>query len=469
MSIRKNIPQCPKAPGIVESENVRVYAIELVTPMFGGGVSSGVNDPCLPIRPTSIRGQLQFWWRATVGAQYATTQDLRAAQSAIWGDTTMSSRIQVHIDSVKHSKPAPCAFIEWDQRARGGQGLWKTYWQDPFNGYDSALPYLLFPFQGKTPPPNRDATVTTPPASCIREASFRLTLKWQGDIDFVKQIEPAIWAWANFGGLGSRTRRGCGSILCKALAPKNPDDLKVAWQRFMPESFPLRDWPTLADKVLQRTNENPGGPILEWNYVIGKFRHFRQGLGFGRNLRQQPKPPGRSRYSEPETNRNQGQKPDQPGRSRYPEPETIRRVMNQRLNKHARQEQIPDDAFPRAEFGLPIVFHFQSGDPDDTVLYPDNDSAGKKRERMASPLILKPLALQSGKAIPLILELRTHSLTGVDLRLSDRSVPLPTTTTIRDPKLARYPNAPLAGSSTGSAIEAFLAFARSEGFTEVNR
>ncbi len=420
MSIRKNIPQCPKAPGIVESENVRVYAIELVTPMFGGGVSSGVNDPCLPIRPTSIRGQLQFWWRATVGAQYATTQDLRAAQSAIWGDTTMSSRIQVHIDSVKHSTPAPCAFIK---------------------GHD-ALPYALFPFK------NRDATVTADPASCIHEASFRLTLKWQGDIDFVTQIEPAVWAWANFGGLGSRTRRGCGSILCKALAPKNPDDLKVAWQRFMPESFPLRDWPTLADKVLQRTNENPGDPIHVWDYVIGKFRHFRQGLGFGRN---------------------QGQKPDRPGRSRYPEPETIRRVMNAGLNKHARQKEIPDDAFPRAEFGLPIMFIFQSGDPDDTVLYPDNDSARKKRERMASPLILKPLTLQSGKAVPLILQLRTHSLTGVDLRHHDHSVPLPTTPTIRDPKLARYPNSPLARSSTGSAIEAFLAFARSEGFTEVNR
>lgn len=448
MSIRKNIPKCPQAPVLGGSNNVRVYEFELVTPMFGGGVSSGMNDPSLPIRPTAIRGQLQFWWRATVGAQYSTTKDLRAAQSAIWGDTTMSSRIQVHIDSVKHSKPAPCAFIEWDQQARGGQGLWRTHWQDPFNGHDSALPYLLFPFQGKTPPSNKDATVTTPPASCIREASFRLTLKWQGDIDFVTQIEPAIWAWANFGGLGSRTRRGCGSILCKALAPKNPSDLTVAWQRFMSESFPLRDWPTLADKVLQRTKENPGDPILEWNYVIGKFRHFRQGLGFGRNQRQQT---GR------------------PGRSRYPEPETIRRVTNIRLEKHAPQKHIPDDAFPRAEFGLPIVFHFQSGDPDDTVLYPNNDSAGRKRERMASPLILKPLALQSGKAIPLVLHLRTHPLTGVDLRSGNRSVELPETTTIRGPKLASYSNSPLKESSNGSAIEAFLAFARSEGFTEVNR
>jgi hypothetical protein len=57
--------------------------------------------------------------------------------------------------------------------------------------------------------------------------------------------------------------------------------------------------------------------------------------------------------------------------------------------KHSRLTDIPDDAFPRAELGLPIVFHFQEqGDPPDTVLYPANDSQGKKRERMASPLIL---------------------------------------------------------------------------------
>ncbi|MFO0881807.1 MAG: type III-B CRISPR module RAMP protein Cmr1, partial [Gemmataceae bacterium] len=65
----------PPAPG-------RSYDIELVTPMFGGGVVTRENDRSFPIRATAIRGQLQFWWRATVGAQYSTRQELRAAQSA---------------------------------------------------------------------------------------------------------------------------------------------------------------------------------------------------------------------------------------------------------------------------------------------------------------------------------------------------------------------------------------------------
>jgi hypothetical protein len=87
------------------------------------------------------------------------------------------------------------------------------------------------------------------------------------------------------------------------------------------------------------------------------------------------------------------------------------------------------------------VFHFKdekAGDPRDTVLYPDNDS-DSGCERMASPLILKPLALANGKFVPLIVRLKTPALTGVDLRQGERSLPLPQPTVIRDPKLANLP------------------------------
>jgi CRISPR-associated protein Cmr1 len=49
--------------------------------------------------------------------------------------------------------------------------------------------------------------------------------------------------------------------------------------------------------------------------------------------------------------------------------------------------------FPRAAFGLPIVFHFKDekiGDPYDTILQ------GRDYERLASPLILRPLACADG-------------------------------------------------------------------------
>ncbi len=105
----REIPDCPKKPNPT-AEAGRSYEIELITPIFGGGVEPRVNDPSFPIRPTTIRGQLQFWWRATVGAQYATLAKLRAAQSAVWGSTEHASRVQVLVELIgKSSDPVPCA------------------------------------------------------------------------------------------------------------------------------------------------------------------------------------------------------------------------------------------------------------------------------------------------------------------------------------------------------------------------
>src|SRR5947209_17111313 len=104
----KEIPDCPKKPSPA-LEAGRSYDIELITPMFGGGVETRVNDPSFPIRPTAIRGQLQFWWRATVGSQYATRSELRATQSETWGSTERASRVQVLVENAQADKPEPCA------------------------------------------------------------------------------------------------------------------------------------------------------------------------------------------------------------------------------------------------------------------------------------------------------------------------------------------------------------------------
>ncbi|MGQ9915349.1 MAG: type III-B CRISPR module RAMP protein Cmr1 [Thermogutta sp.] len=430
---------CPGVPLVkTRGQGIRQYQISLITPMFGGGVTARVNDMSFPVRPTAIRGQLQFWWRATVGARYATRQELRAAQSAVWGDTTRASRVQVRVANVQAEKPQPCAQFEGD---RNRPGLFRSSptWNARFR--NTALPYALFPFQGQLTTDRKQVEIK--PAYCIDDAGFQLQLICPDDL--WTEVEAALWAWVNFGGLGSRTRRGCGAVVCKDFAPKDCGELSDRLKPFLQENPAAREWPTLAAACL--IGRQPKSPIESWNAVIELLQRFRQGVDVGRN---------------------QGRERNRPGRSRWPEPETIRRATKQRLPKHARLKYIPDDAFPRAELGLPIVFHFQErGDPPDTVLYPDNDSEGQKRERMASPLILRPLALQDGKTIPLILWMRTPALTGVDLRRGDTSLSLPPTTVIRDPRLAGYQGSPLAGSPKGSAIEAFLTFALGAGFKEL--
>lgn len=436
----KDIPVCPPKPQ-PQGDSACEYDFELVTPMFGGGVEPRANDANCPVRATAVRGQLAFWWRATCGSRYRSVPELRAAQSLVWGSTERASQVQVLVDRVVADAPAPCARFRWDPRASGGRGRWQTDWQPPFGDRDSALPYALFPFQGETPPPNPNATATVPPASCIRRATFRLTLRCPKAL--WSEVEPAVWAWANFGGLGGRTRRGCGAIVCKSLAPPSAVGFKP-WLSASLTRFGLTlgtggsDWPQFTEGVWYFPTGQAA--TTTWDRLIWTFRQFRQGQGVGRN-------PGHPR----------------PGRSRFPEPESIRRVAtgtNRGASGHQPLPQMPDDAFPRAEFGLPIVFHFQGrGEPGDTTLQPV--VGGTTEQRMASPLLFRPLATADGTALAVIVKLRTPAVAAVEL--TGRPVTRPAVfgpTAIRRPDLATYPNSPLAGSPTGSAVEGFLAFAQ---------
>jgi hypothetical protein len=89
---------------------------------------------------------------------------------------------------------------------------------------------------------------------------------------------------------------------------------------------------------------------------------------------------------------------------------------------------------------------------------------------MSSPLILKPLAVSPDQAVSIILPLRTNLPGGVTVKYTDASNKVRKKFLGEDyisgSHLAAYTNSPLRfASSSGSALEAFLAYARSrEGF-----
>jgi CRISPR-associated protein Cmr1 len=407
--------------------------MELITPMFGGGVVTREVDPDFPVRPTSIRGQLEFWWRATAGAKCTDKLELRNQQTFLWGGASgqqgQPSQVQIRVEVVKVGAATAC--VEPGKEQDTFRSMPK--WNPPFAG--TSLSYALFPFQGQLKAGGREIEV--PPAKFVAQLKFRLHVVFPMSPSVAEPVETALWAWTNFGGLGSRTRRGCGSIKCKSFMAKNREEFIDKVKMYSSENA-VRDWPTFAECVL--VGKEFDKAINAWDEVIKLYRDYRQGPGLGRN------PPG--------------QAPMRPGRSRWPEPESIRRVTKKRSSQHARLNQVPDDAFPRAELGLPIVFHFKDkGDPEDTTLYPE------KADRMASPLILKAVALGNGKYVPVIVGLRTKGVQKVELRDGQEVLPLPNPTFIQDPKLANYLNSPMKGrSSRGSAIEGFLNYAESQGF-----
>ncbi len=315
--------------------------LTLVTPMFGGGVVAGEIDAAQPFRPSGIRGQLRFWWRATSGAQYSDATALLQAESEIWGHTDAASpvRIQVH----KPDKEPAIPSIE--------------------------PKYVFFSIKDKEN------------AKHLIQGNFQLHLIYPADFEKTDEIQWALQAWLLFGGIGARTRRGCGTLrwapelnFLPPLPSTQPN--MTEWIRSNFSGLPgggTREWPTLKGAKL--LIGEPGSTLDVWKKLIATYSAFRQA-----------RPANRP-----------------PGRSYWPEPEAIRKITGQRLRKHEEFTADPLE-FPRALLGLPIITHFKdekAGDPQGTTLKLSDS------ERHASPLILKVLPISKTEAVPMALLLNT--------------------------------------------------------------
>jgi len=168
--------------------------LQLITPMFGGGYKPREVDLLMPIRPAAIRGHLRFWWRATAGAQYKNAEQLYNAEAAIWGgaatpENKASGKVAIQVTILDEGRAVPYAAVA--PRATPREG--------PLHGF------FLFPFQ-----PQRDT-----PAAVGREGTtFRLRLLLEDGLTPQQKLEVrnALKAWIAFGGVGARTRRGCGAL-----------------------------------------------------------------------------------------------------------------------------------------------------------------------------------------------------------------------------------------------------------------
>ena len=278
---------------------------QLVTPMYGGGVTAGEVDRAMPIRASALRGQLRFWWRLLYGGGRA-SKDVFEEECAIWGGISAKEprasqvRVRVDCEPIDHKLLVPAA-----HRDVPGYGL-------------------ILDQQG-------------PPAELLKQGyEFELTLEFDGE-ERRDQVLTALRWWANFGGVGARTRRGFGAVQATGVAGLNPvtrDEAESGGVWFL--------------------EGQPAAALQAWKQALQALQVFRQGAGVGRA--------GARR-----------------GRSNWPEAETIRRMA-----KGRRAEHRGTPFFPRAAFGLPIVFQFTG------EAHLNDTLEGADHERMASPLILRP-------------------------------------------------------------------------------
>lgn len=319
-----------KAQSSAGAEHTVRLCCKLITPMYGGGVKAGEVDRDLPIRTSALRGQLRFWWRL-LNRGNRSASDLFAAESELWGGISKQgprvSGVTLQVRSAPVRDQEMVTKNDLVGKSRGG-----------FPAY---------------------ALITEPrenPSFLNVGYSFELALRFEPSISADQRssvIEALRW-WANFAGVGARTRRGFGAVEAtsegRKLEPVSPDDVRQHGGRM----------------VIGRRSSDA---TEAWRDAIDALQKFRQGRGVGRN-------PGSG---------------NRPGRSRWPEADTIRHLTKMNAPGHEPKHRV-DGFYPRAAFGLPLVFHFKDkrrGDPkgqsgDSLILNP----AG--HERMASPLILRP-------------------------------------------------------------------------------
>lgn len=324
------------------------YECELVTPLFGGGVEAGKVDPRMPTRASAIRGQLRFWWRLLARHRDGLSPtDLRREEHAVWGGIAngkpQASRVWVRVQE-QPSVTEECPF---------DYGSGSSF--PPTKPWAGKTEYALFPARriqsrGQTTP---EKSLGKPP---IR---WTLCLGWEGAIDDTRRrrVRDALRWWASFGGVGARTRRGLGAVsVCHdgALLPPVTEEEARA-----------------AGCFLVMRAQHTRNAVAAWEEALQRLQTFRQGIGVGRNGRDDPNPSRKN-----------------PGRSRWPEPDGIRQVTGRHAPEHPPQHPAAKQAWPRAYFGLPIIFHFKDqnrGDPRDHSLQP------RDHDRLASPLILRPM------------------------------------------------------------------------------
>jgi CRISPR-associated protein Cmr1 len=381
------------------------YEIEIVTPMVGGGVQAGVNDLRFPVRETTIRGHLRHWWRLTSGQLFLSdTAALWQREEEIFGSTEFPSPLEVRVlgrPQIQRCNPGdlnPLAYALFAAIA---------------HEQDVAREGIRFGLQLSWP--DTAELNQRRKAQNQQRTKDRKTFLPESIASLSTELEEAVRAWLAYGGLGARTRRGCGALV-------------LLHETAGPSALPKIDARIFVDR-------SEKDAISAWKKALDVYRDFRQ------------KPRGRDHLK-----KTPGGLATVPGRSHWPEADSIRQITGCALKPRAgtRPSGLPADedtqdhatpvvpgevlpSFPKAVLGLPINFHFADGpekhrpgvadrDPGDVHLVPALKKEGghwDDQERMASPVLTRPLWIE-GHWHPALIILNTPWPQGYGARLKGK-------------------------------------------------
>lgn len=371
-SLRSPTHKFPNDPGATVELIRETRQYELITPLFGGGVEPGSADPISMITAKAVRGQLRFWWRATRGGEYPNLESFSEAESSIFGSTDNSSLIQISLNaySVKRGN----ALTRLDDR----NGVSR-----PIGDVRSPIGYAAFPLRQHA-------------RSQVTEGiEFELEFVYPAKIE--SDVKAALWSWETFGGIGARTRRGFGSVQNSNFSKAHHEDLLNWIQTGLASHLSSGAWPDdiphLARYATSRYKlcHDSDTSLGSLKGIIDSYKRFRQ-----------------------------FRRPRAFSRSNWPEPDAIRRLFPPPGHPRHRFPKTTLDSFPRANFGLPIVFSFKEqdvviGDPTVTTL----EGVSEKQKRFASPLIFRVTRLARHRFVIVALILNGTRVPSDGVQLTD--------------------------------------------------
>lgn len=353
----------------------------LITPLFGGGAEPQQADAITVVRASEVRGLLRFWWRAIRGGAFGPgaqgLQAMKAREGEIWGAPANDARpeagkTQAKLPTVQLALTVTERGRSFQARGRSGRNKGQPV---HVGAPDSPYGYAAFPLYQ-----------TDKSSVVVEGVKFSLHLTYA--TAHAEEVAAALWGWETFGGIGGRTRRGFGAVSCTNVAgarPPSPAELEnwivAQATRFRPK-VPKVVWPDNVPHPIyaqtHRIQRDFDTPMVALEALLAALRTFRQ-------YRLDKKTGAPSAY----------------GYSVWPEANEIRRLT--KLPAKARGKPA-SGKFPRAVFGLPIIFQFKDEPIDQVTLKPSG------HDRLASPLILKPLACDNGKSVALAAVLKTPAL-----------------------------------------------------------
>lgn len=320
--------------------------------MFGGSAKARETDDKYPIRAAAIRGHLRFWWRATAGAAAKDSVELFKMEEQVWGSTSIHGQVSLYVsiknagEKQSHSSLSP----KPDAKIGPQEGV------------------FLFPFQA-----GRDV-LAQPEAFGRKSVLFELVIT--APSDYLPSIRRALKAWIAFGGVGSRTRRGCG-----AVQPVNNES--------------IAEWMPPGDQNLQRWLNELAGALPsgspEWttltgaNLVYGAETSAEKAWSdLGRFWSRFRK--GHFTESHPAYNPMDG--------CQWQDHGTLRRFRG--------EETI---ALAKPMLGLPTIYQDfpPKGNKPRTF---SGTLESEETSRMASPVIIKPVCFANGRVRPVVIVMR---------------------------------------------------------------